>query len=87
MEEIDRSNSLKGLSKEEVVEILGEPAEIYKNDSIYKYDDMYIYYAGYIYHGLIFGHRNFWTSRHCHVLQVRFDESNKVKSTIIQEDP
>ena len=44
MYEIDINNSLVGLSKEEVIEQLGEPVEIYTYS-----DKIYMYNAGHIY--------------------------------------
>ena len=82
MYEIDTNNSLLGLSKEEVVEQLGKPVEIYTYS-----DKVYMYNAGYIYEGLIFGHRNFWTIKHNYVFYISFDETDKVKSTEIKELP
>ncbi len=82
MYEIDINNSLVGLSKEEVIEQLGEPVEIYTYS-----DKVYMYNAGHIYEGLIFGHRNFWTEKHNYVLYITFEETEKVKSTRIQELP
>lgn len=82
MHEIDINNSLLGLSEEEIVELLGKPVKIYTYN-----DKEYMYNAGHIYEGLIFGHRNFWTTKHNYVLYISFDETDKVKSTTIQERP
>ncbi len=82
MYEIDINNSLVGLSKDEVVELLGEPVEIYTYS-----DKVYMYNAGNVYEGLIFGYRNFWTTKRHYVLYINFEETDKVKSTRIQERP
>ena len=82
MKEIEHSNNLIGLSSEQVIELLGKPVEIYTYD-----DKVYMYNAGNIYKGLIFGHRNFWTTKQNYVLYISFEETDIVKTTKIQELP
>ena len=69
--EMKRINErLIGLSKEEVITLLGEP--------LHKYDNFYIYDAGEITNYLLFGGRDFYD------FFIRFDENDKVKSTEIE---
>lgn len=82
MYEIDINNSLVGLSEEEVLKQLGKPVKIYTYN-----DKVYMYNAGHIYEGLIFGHRNFWTTKHDYALYINFDKTDKVKSTEIRKRP
>lgn len=82
MYEININSSLAGASEEEVVAQLGKPVEIYTYT-----DKVYMYNAGEIYEGLIFRYRNFWTEKHNYVLYIRFDETNRVKSTSMKERP
>ncbi len=82
MKEIERNNNLIGLSREQVIELLGKPVETYSYD-----DKVYMYNAGNIYKGLIFGHHNFWTTKQNYVLYISFEETDIVKSIKIQEIP
>lgn len=82
MHEIDINNGLYGLSKEEVVQQLGKPISIYEYDNG---NESYRYNAGHIYEDLLFGHRNFWTMKHSYILDVKFNEDNRVISTIQKE--
>lgn len=70
MKEINDSERLIGLSKEQVVELLGEPYE--KRDN-----NLYIYDAGKITCYFFFGESDFYD------LFIWFDENDKVKSTKI----
>ncbi len=82
MKEIEHSNNLIGLASEQVIELLGKPVEIYiYNDKVYRYN------VGHIYKGLIFEHRNFWTTKQNYVLYISFEETDIVKTTKIQELP
>ena len=75
MKEINDNQNLIGLSKEQIVELLGEPIEEYRNGKTYWYN------AGKIYVGLIFGDYNVWTDYNWYILSIRFDENDIVKST------
>ena len=70
MKELNDSEKLIGLSKEEVSELLGEPQ---KNSR----DNLYIYDAGTLTNYLFFGEREFYD------LFIWFDENDIVKSTEI----
>ncbi len=70
MKELNDSEKLIGLSKEQVVELLGEPQ---KNSR----DDLYTYDAGTLTNYLFFGERESYD------LFIRFDENYIVKSTEI----
>lgn len=70
MNEINNSKSLIGLSKEQVVELLGEPYK--KRD-----EDIYYYDAGKITNHFFFGERDFYK------LEVFFDENDIVKGMSI----
>lgn len=72
MNEINDNQTLIGLSKEQVVELLGEPNR--KED-----EDVYYYDAGKITNYLFFGERDFYD------LRVVFDENDIVKGTSIKE--
>ena len=69
MKELNDSEKLIGLSKEEVIELLGEPQS--------SEDNLYIYDAGTLTDYLFFGEIEFYD------LFIRFDENNIVKSTKI----
>lgn len=83
MEEINVNNSLVGLSKGEVVELLGEPMEIYEYSNMDR--EVYTYSAGNIYVGIIWFDHNIATKKHFYILSVDFDETGKVKSTSMKE--
>lgn len=68
MKELNDSEKLIGLSKEEVIELLGEP----QKDSR---DNLYIYDAGTLTNYLFLGEREFYD------LFIWFDENDIVKST------
>ena len=70
MKEINDSGKLIGMSKEEVIKLLGKPM---KSST----DNLYIYDAGTLTNYLFFGEREFYD------FFVRFDENDRVKSTEI----
>lgn len=70
MKEINDSKELIGLSKEEVIKVLGEPLQSSR-------DNMYIYDAGTLTNYLFFGERELYD------FFIWFDENDKVKSTSI----
>ncbi len=85
MKEINDKESLIGLSREEVKEVLGEPNMKY---DFPKYKDVYRYDAGIKEKGLFVG--NICVIFDCtdaYALNVGFDENDKVKSTSIQFVP
>ena len=71
MKEINDNQSLIGLSKEQIVELLGNP---YEN----KDADIYYYDAGKITNYITGGTNDFYH------LKIVFDENEKVKSTSIE---
>lgn len=70
MQEINDSRELIGLSKEEVIALLGEPMES-------STDTMYVYDAGTLTNYLFLGEREFYD------FFIFFDKNDKVKSTKI----
>lgn len=70
MKELSDSEKLIGLSKEEVIELLGEPPDSSR-------DNLYIYDAGTLTNYLFLGEREFYD------LFIWFDENDIVKSTEI----
>ena len=72
MKELNDSKELVGLSKEEVIKLLGEPKDIR--------DNMYIYNAGILTNYIVLGTREFYD------FFIIFDENDKVKSTKIDFD-
>ena len=70
MQEFNDSKELIGLSKEEVIALLGEPMAS-------STDDMYVYDAGTLTNYLFLGEREFYD------FYIFFDENNRVKSTKI----
>lgn len=70
MQEINDSRELIGLSKEEVIALLGEPMES-------STDSMYVYDAGTLTNYLFLGEREFYD------FFIFFDKNDKVKSTKI----
>lgn len=70
MKELNDSEKLIGLSKEEVIKLLGEPQ---KNSR----ENLYIYDAGTLTNYLFLGERDFYD------LFIWFDENDIVKSTEI----
>ncbi len=84
MKEINDNQSLIGLSKEQVVIMLGKPVHEYNSDdnTIYRYD------AGNIGKGLFFGNKAIlFDSYDGYELNVVFNENDRVKSTSIQFVP
>lgn len=82
MNEINDNQSLIGLTKEQVVELLGEPMDKFdgkENNEVYRYD------AGSMDRGLFFFNKAiiFDSSYGCW-LNVIFDENDKVKHTTIK---
>lgn len=71
MKEINESKRLIGLSKDEVITLLGSPKEKQNNNNLY------IYCAGKITNYFFFGEREFYD------LFIWFDENDRVKSTKI----
>lgn len=71
MKKINDNKSLIGLSKKQVLELMGEQKDTDKN--------VYYYSAGKITNYITGGHRKFY------ILKVYFDENNIVKSTSIYE--
>lgn len=83
MKEISDNKNLKGLSKEEVVALLGEP----RYEKYTKKDgrEVYRYHAGGIDKGLfLYNISIFFDCSYGYVLNVYFDENNKVSSTSMQ---
>lgn len=82
MKQYDSNNNLIGLSKEEVVILLGEPDNIteYKGNTLY-----YTYNAGILYEGVIWGKHNIFTTKHYYRFSIDFDEDGKVESTSMRE--
>lgn len=78
MKEINDNKCLIGLSKEEVVELLGEPRYEY-NDR--KNKKAYTFSAGKIVNKSLFGNTN---GQNCYELNVFFDENDKVEYTYIK---
>ena len=81
MKELNDSQSLIGLTKEEIVGKLGEPMKKYSSK------DEYTYNAGIIYTGLILGNHNILTETNWYVLTITFDEKDIVKSTSMEYIP
>ncbi len=82
MNEINHNQSLIGLSKEEVIQLLGEPEyESHRKNM----NDLYQYDAGSLDRGLFWGTTTiFFDSSYGCKFNVAFDENDKVKSTSIQ---
>ena len=82
MSEINDSRKLIGLSEEEVIVLLGKPEYDEENNTIFRYN------AGNIGKGLyLFNKDIFFDSYDIYVLEVFFNENNKVESTILQYVP
>ena len=75
MKELDDNQKLIGLSKKEIITMLGEPMERYSNENHYWYN------AGNIYKGLILGDHNILTESYWYVLNIIFDDVNIVEFT------
>lgn len=82
MEQYDDNNSLIALSKEEVVELLGEPYDSteYNDNTVY-----YTYNAGILYEGVIWGKHNIFTTKRYYDFLIKFDETGKVEFTSMSE--
>lgn len=84
MSKINNSQELIGLSKEEVIELLGMPEYEYDEDEC----TILTYNAGNIGQGLyLFNKAIFFDSYEGYVLRLFFNEDNKVESTILQYVP
>lgn len=81
MQEFNNNQSLVGLSKEEVIEILGEPESEYNTEENEK---EYSYYAGSMRKEWYFG--KCYTTEH-YEINIYFDEDAKVKYTNIKIIP
>ncbi len=80
MKKINDSQSIIGLSKEQVEELLGKPVKTHKSDSIYLYN------AGYIFKEVNWRrHFSLWAKTYYYVFSVNFDETDKVESTLMEE--
>lgn len=83
MQKIDNDNSLIGLSKEEVIALLGEPSYAKHIEKDGK--EFYRYHAGSIDKGLFLGKKSLlFDCSYGYVLNVYFDEHDKVSSTSMQ---
>ena len=71
MKEINDNKSLIGLSKDEVIKLLGRPKNIQSENNLY------IYHAGKTTNYFFFGERDFYD------IFIWFDENDRVKSTKI----
>ena len=83
MNGINNSKILIGLSKEQVVELLGEPTEIYKDRDIDK--EVYMYHAGYRFREITWGKHTLWAKTYWYVFSINFDETDKVESTLMKQ--
>ena len=84
MKEFNSTNNLEGLTKQEVIQLLGKPIEL-DEDTNYMDLDYYTFRAGTIYEGIIWGDFNVFTTKHYYYYSVEFDESGKVESTSFRE--
>ena len=84
MQEFNNNQSLVGLSKEEVEEILGKPGYKFDNEN----GDVYAYNAGKLDTGIFLGNTAilFDCTYDCE-LRISFDENDKVKHTSIHTNP
>lgn len=78
MKEINDSQSLKGLSQEELIELLGEPEYEYVNKNNKK---VYEFNAGKIIKKSFLGNMD---GQKCYEFRVIFDEYNRVEATYIR---
>lgn len=83
MKEYDDSDSLIGLSKEEVIILLEEPVSIHEYEN--SAEETYIYDAGNMHTGIIWGNRNVFTTKYSYIIRIEFDETGKVESTSMRE--
>lgn len=81
MNRINNDKSLIGMTKEEVIELLGKPESEFNNERArgYSYD------AGYLTKEIHFFGHTFWLKTYYYEFIVYFDETDKVKSTLWQE--
>ncbi len=80
MKRINDSQSIIGLSKEQVEELLGKPVRTRKSSNVYLYN------AGKIVKEVNW--RNcfsLWTKTYYYVFSVKFDETDEVESTLMEE--
>lgn len=84
MQEFNSNNNLVGLTKREVIQLLGKPREL-DDDTDYMGLDYYTFNAGTIYEGIIWGDFNIFTTKHYYKYSVYFDETNKVEYTSLKE--
>lgn len=85
MQEFDENNNLVGLTKQEVIQLLGKPREL-DEDTNYMDLEYYTFSAGTIYEGIIWGDINIFTTNHYYKYSVYFDETDKVESTSLKEE-
>lgn len=79
MQKINDNQKLIGLSKEQVVTLLGEPKEKYSDEYNWRYN------AGKITNGYFWCDRTiFLDCEYAYELRISFDENDKVKSTSIK---
>ena len=80
MKQINDSQSIVGLSKNEVENKLGEPGKIKETENMYLYD------AGTLFRDVTFvNHYDLWVKTYYYALFVYFDENDIVKSTSLKE--
>ena len=84
MQEFDENNNLVGLTKQEVIQLLGKRREL-DEDTNYMDLEYYTFSAGTIYEGIIWGDFNIFTTKHYYNYSVHFDETDKVESTSLKE--
>lgn len=84
MKRINDSQSMIGLSKEQVVELLGEPRKTHKSSNTD--EEVYLYNAGHIFKEITWRDRfTLWAKTYYYVFSVNFDKTDKVKSTLIEK--
>ena len=84
MKEINDSQGIIGLSKEQVVELLGKPAKINKSKDTDK--EVYLYNAGYIFKEIDWRKKfTLWSKTYYYVFSVNFDQTDKAESTSLKE--
>lgn len=71
--------SLRGESREQVVELLGKPNACNKEESYYKYD------AGYVFRRISWRRHTLWSHTSYYVIEINFDETGKAKSVVKEE--
>lgn len=81
MKEISDSQSIIGLSKGQVEELLGKPSKTDKSSSVYLYN------AGHIFKEVNWREKfSLWSKTYYYVFFVNFDETDKVESTLLEEN-